>query len=233
MGKPLFNLSYATRIRVIPFVIFAGLTMLQGKLGAGSEYWLYLVKTLIGACCVVYIRPRLQECKLTFTPTAVATGVLVFVIWVGLDWDWTRMPEVFNKLGLSKAYTTDTVWNPFAFFGGDSWLGWTFTIARILGSTIVVPPLEEVFYRSFLYRFFIHAEIENVPLGRFHLGAFLFVSLVFGLAHREWVAGIICGMVYQWLVIRRGHLGEAVAAHAVTNFCLGLWVVWQGAWRFW
>jgi hypothetical protein len=28
-------------------------------------------------------------------------------------------------------------------------------------------------------------------------------------------------------------LGDAMTAHALTNFPLGLWVVWKGAWSFW
>jgi CAAX protease family protein len=49
----------------------------------------------------------------------------------------------------------------------------------------------------------------------------------------RWVAGIFCGLVYQWLVIRKGRLGDAMAAHAITNFLLGLWVIWRPAWNFW
>jgi hypothetical protein len=58
-------------------------------------------------------------------------------------------------------------------------------------------------------------------------------SLIFGLVHYEWLAGILCGLVYQWLVIRKGRLGDAMTAHALTNLLLGLWVVWRGAWGFW
>ena len=35
------------------------------------------------------------------------------------------------------------------------------------------------------------------------------------------------------LVLWKGRLGDAITAHAVTNFLLGLWVVWKGAWQFW
>jgi CAAX prenyl protease-like protein len=63
--------------------------------------------------------------------------------------------------------------------------------------------------------------------------SFLVTSLIFGLSHREWLAGILCGFSYQWLVIRKGHLGDAVTAHAISNLLLGLWVVYQGAWKFW
>jgi CAAX prenyl protease-like protein len=62
---------------------------------------------------------------------------------------------------------------------------------------------------------------------------FVVTSLVFGLEHHEWLAGILCGFAYQGLVIWKGRLGDAVTAHGITNFLLGVWVLWRGAWQFW
>jgi CAAX prenyl protease-like protein len=104
---------------------------------------------------------------------------------------------------------------------------------RLIGSTLVVPALEEVFYRSFLYRWIIDPQFERVPIGLFRWGAFQFTSIIFGLEHREWLSGILCGFVYQGLVCRRKRLGDAMTAHAITNFLLGIWVLWKGAWHFW
>jgi membrane protease YdiL (CAAX protease family) len=53
------------------------------------------------------------------------------------------------------------------------------------------------------------------------------------LAHNEWRAGIFCGAAFQWLVLRKGRLGDAMTAHAITNFLLGVWIVGRGAWQFW
>ncbi len=52
--------------------------------------------------------------------------------------------------------------------------------------------------------------------------------------HPQWLAGILCGLTYQGLVIRKGRLGDAMTAHAITNFLLGVYVVWKGgaAWKF-
>jgi CAAX prenyl protease-like protein len=73
-----------------------------------------------------------------------------------------------------------------------------------------------------------------MPLRQFHPTSFIVVSAIFGLLHYEWLAGIICGMAYQGLVIRKNRLGDAMTAHAITNFLLGVWVVWKGgsAWKF-
>ena len=44
----------------------------------------------------------------------------------------------------------DGRWNPHAQFGSGSGLAWMFIVARILGSTLVVPPLEEIFIARLL-----------------------------------------------------------------------------------
>jgi CAAX prenyl protease-like protein len=125
-------------------------------------------------------------------------------------------------------------WNPNTQFGNGSTAAWGFIAVRILGSSLVVPPIEEVFYRSFLYRLLVRQNFLTMPLGQYHALSFFVTSIIFGLVHPDrWVAGILCGLGYQWLVIRKGRLGDAMTAHAITNFLLGLWVVWRGAWSFW
>jgi hypothetical protein len=104
---------------------------------------------------------------------------------------------------------------------------------RIAGSSLVVPPLEEVFFRSFVYRYVTKADFLSEPLGRFNARAFVITSVLFGLEHQQWLAGILCGFAYQGLVCRKKRLGDAITAHAITNFLLGVWVAWRGEWQFW
>jgi hypothetical protein len=33
--------------------------------------------------------------------------------------------------------------------------------------------------------------------------------------------------------LRKNRVGDAMTAHAITNFLLGAWVVGRGAWNFW
>ena len=98
---------------------------------------------------------------------------------------------------------------------------------------MVVPPLEEVFYRSFLYRYLVKPDFMAIPLGVFVWMPFILTAVVFGLTHYEWLAGILCGCIYQGLVCGNKRLGDAIAAHALTNLLLGLWIVGRGAWHFW
>ena len=220
--------------RVAPFIIFVLLTAAQGKCGPASAYWFYLAKTLVGLWLLLEIRPLVTEMRWAFSWEAVAVGVAVFAVWVGINGEWTTQHSLWVKLGLSHAPAkAASVWNPNDQFGAGSALAWLFIVTRILGSTFIVPPLEEIFYRSFLYRCIANQNFLSVPLNKFLPLPFLVTALVFGFSHNEWLAGILCGAAYQWLVLRKNRLGDAMTAHAITNFLLGIWVVWKGAWNFW
>jgi hypothetical protein len=220
--------------RVAPFGVFLGLTFCQSWFGAEGRYWLYLAKTLVGACLLWAVRGVVQEMRWKLSWEGVVAGVTVFAVWVGLDAIVPCQQELWVKLGLSKAPASPApAWNPFAQFGHGAELAWFFVFVRILGSSLVVPPLEEVFYRSFLYRWMARPDFASVPLGLFAWKPFLLTALIFGFAHNEWLAGILCAAANQGLVCWKKRLGDAMTAHAITNFLLGVWVVGRGAWHFW
>ena len=207
--------------RVAPYFIFVGLTALQGQFGENSKYWFYFLKSLVGIWLLWAVWPVVKEMRWTFSFEAVAVGVLVIVVWIGIDKWYPKLVQGGEP------------WNPHTAFGAGSGLAWFFITVRILGSTLVVPPIEEAFFRSFLYRYVLKEKFEEVSLKYYHFVPLIITSLLFAFIHREWLAGIFCGIAYQWLVIRRGHLGDAMTAHAISNLLLGLWVVYKGAWEFW
>jgi CAAX prenyl protease-like protein len=208
-------------VRVLPFAIFLLLTSGQGKFFTDSEYWLYLFKTLVGIFLIWLMRPAVLEMRWAVSWEAVVVGAGVFVAWVTLD-------PYYRKLGASAS-----AWNPPAHFGAHTPLALLFLITRTLGSTFVVPPLEETFYRSFVYRYIAKADFLAVPFKQFAWTPFLVTVAMFGFSHHEWLAGLLCAAAYQWLVLRKNRLGDAITAHAITNFLLALWVIFKPAWNFW
>ena len=207
-------------VRFVPFAIFLIFTFLPGYFGPEAPYWFYLIKTVIGAWLIWEMRPFVPEMRWAFSWEALAVGIAVCVMWVGID-------NLYPKTG------SGTPANPHLIFGQDSGAAWFFIAVHILGSTFVVPPLEEVFYRSFLYRYLVRMDFLSIPLNRFHALSFVATAAIFGFEHSQWLAGILCGVAYHWLVLRKNRLGDAMAAHAITNFLLGVWIVWKGDWKFW
>jgi hypothetical protein len=213
--------SSPTAVRIVPFAAFALLTMFQGSFGEHAQYWIYAAKTVVGAWLLWSVRREVREMRWAFSWEAVVVGVAVFVAWVGLDGLYPLLS------GRSATF------HPAHSLGSRTAAAWFFVAVRIFGSSIVVPPLEEVFYRSFIYRYIIQTDFLSVPLGRFNGKAFLIAGAAFGLAHFEWLPGILCAFAYQGLVIRKDRLGDAMTAHAITNCLLGIWVVARGAYYFW
>jgi len=210
--------------RVVPFVLFLLLTFGQGQFGPASAFWFYLAKTVVGLWLLVEMWPLVPEMRWAMSWEAVAVGLGVLVLWIGMDY-------YYPKFGFSKTAVANA--NPNLVFGPGTPLALFFLGVHLFGMTVVVPPLEEVFYRSFLYRYIARVNFLEVPLNQFLPLPFFATAVMFGFEHSQWLAGILCGLAYQWLVLRKNRLGDAITAHAITNLLLGTWVIWRGDWKFW
>jgi CAAX prenyl protease-like protein len=155
--------------------------------------------------------------KKAFVSSAIgiATGVVVFGLWIWLPaWPFEE-PSAPKNLPYAPATC-----------------GWMLTIAKLAGSAFVIAPVEELFFRSFLYRRLIARDFTSIPLSRFDLSAFAWVVFLFTLEHDRPIAAAVTGVVYGILSIRFG-LISAIAAHVTTNLILGLYVISNNAWQFW
>ena len=149
---------------------------------------------------------------------AVFAGLFVFYLWTLLDAPWMRLGEA--TAGFRPVDTQ-----------GD--MHWPLVAVRWVGASLMVPVMEELFWRSFLMRWIANAQFERVDPQRVGLKAIVLSTFVFMLAHTLWLAAIVAGLAYAWLYVRTGKLWVAVVAHAVTNGALGIWVVFTGNWGFW
>jgi uncharacterized protein len=235
--------NFPALLRAGPFVVFVLFTALQGQFGEQSRYWVYALKTIVGGALIWIVWPYVREMRWSMSWDAVLAGVIVFGIWVGLDGIYPTLDTVLRQIVCPVAKhlgfeqwcastpSPPKPWNPHAVFSPT--MAWAMVLVRLAGSTLVVPPLEEAFYRSFLYRYLTRPDFQAVPLSQFRRGPFLITAAIFGLAHVEWLPGILCGIVYQGLVLRHSRLGDAMTAHAITNGLLGLWIISRGDWHFW
>jgi uncharacterized protein len=158
-----------------------------------------------------------QEIKFSFSWLAVISGVIVFFIWVLPEGHYPQlMHSEFNPYKQASGY------------------GVYFVITfRMIGATLVVPLMEELFWRSFALRFAIQSDFKSVPLGQFSWFSFILISILFGFEHERWLVGIFAGMIYSGLLYRNKNLFDPILSHAITNFLLGIYVVSTQQWSFW
>ena len=220
-------LSRAALARCIPFAAFMALLALRGYLPAGlglDARWLYGAQTLIVAALLAWywrgygelVRQTLPDAR--EAGRAVATGIAVFALWVQLDAPWMQ-------LGNATA--------PFVPLDATGQPVWPLIALRLAGAVLVVPVMEELFWRSFLMRWVQHPGFERVDPQTVGIKAILLSTFIFTLAHTLWLAAALAGLAYALLYRWSGKLWTAVIAHAVTNALLGVWVIATGRWEFW
>jgi uncharacterized protein len=225
--NPLWTTS--SLARTVPFALFMVLLALRGWMGDQADplfdpRWLYGATVVVVAALLLMWRreygelsrqlaPNLKECALAFV-----VGLLIFGLWIHLDAPWM-------VLGQPAA--------GFVPLNAGGGLDWPLIVLRCLGAALLVPVMEELFWRSFLMRWIESPAFGGVDPQRVGLKAIVLSTFVFTLAHTLWLAAAIAGLAYAWLYVRTGKLWVAILAHAVTNGALGIWVVMTGQWQFW
>ncbi len=185
------------------------------------EYWLYPLQTLICAALLAWFWRRYELRAPAGLPYALLVAVLVWVIWIS--------PQAF--LGFAPRTIG---FNPDSFAAQPA-AYWFTVVLRFLRLVIVVPLVEEIFWRGFLLRYFIDEKFDRVPLGTFSWLSFAVVTLGFTLVHSpaDWVAAAITGALYNTVAYRTKSLTACVLTHAATNLLLGLWIMHTKQWGFW
>jgi CAAX prenyl protease-like protein len=187
---------------------------------SSTRYWIFPLQTAICGVLLVYDwrhyelrRPQ----QVLFTS---AIGLLVLALWIA--------PQ--EVLGAEKR------WEGFepGFFGGGAAYALNVSV-RFIRLVIVVPLLEEIFWRGFLLRYVIRDDFTQVPFGTFTWKSFAIVTLFFGLAHwgPDFWPAILTGMLYNFVAYRTRSLASCVLAHAITNLLLGIYIMRTGQWGFW
>ena len=107
-------------------------------------------------------------------------------------------------------------------------------VLRTARASLLVPVIEELFWRGWLPRWIQDSRIDRVPLGQYSRLAFWATAALFAAEHGPyWEVGLVCGVIYNWWMQRTRSLGDLVLVHAVTNLALSLYVIGMGRWEFW
>ena len=207
-----------TAAYLMPFLAILASAMLSRAVSSGFE-WLYPIRLFAATAALWMFRRKLATLDWRWGWPALALGSLVFFLWLGLD--RVLGPHLGNAMPSGLA-----AWPAPARIG---WLAF-----RILAAVVTVPIAEELAFRGFLLRRLISSDFESIGLRTFTYVSLLASSLAFGMLHgRLWIAGALAGLIYAFALLRRGRIGDAVAAHATTNALLAAWVLCFNQWHLW
>jgi CAAX prenyl protease-like protein len=200
---------------VVPMALYMALMLAESP---ANVAWFYPVKVAAVAGALLYFRKSYEELRPGFSLWGVLVGLVAIAIWIGIE-------PYYPKLGESKPFDPTTIATPV-------W-EWAFIGCRVFGAVVVVAFMEELFWRGFFIRWLVNEDFKSVPVGTITGLSFAVTVALFGVEHRDWLAGLICGALYNWLYYRRKNLMACVVAHAVSNAALAGWVLLRGDWKFW
>lgn len=213
--------------RILPFAIYMAFIVIADLLArmgwSDNELrWLYPVKIAAVVVALLVYRQYYSELKwqalsMQTTVGTVIVGLAVLLLWINLDASWMQV-------GTSAGFDPT---------GETGRIDWLLVALRIAGAAVVVPVMEELFWRSFLMRWLDSSNFMAVHPAALGARAIAISVALFGIEHNLWLAGIVAGLAYVVLYMRTGNLWTSILAHAVTNGVLGIWVVNTGNWAYW
>jgi hypothetical protein len=187
--------------------------------------------TVLTAVLWFIARPVI-DLRVTHLVATLGIGIAVFVVWIAPDLlipgyrhFWLFDNAVVGKAATSLAQSSTSM---------SSKLSWQVLALRTIRAVILVPIIEELFWRAWLMRWLIDNDFEKVPLGKYAPQAFWLVAILFASEHGSyWDVGLLAGIIYNWWMVRTRSLGDLILAHALTNFILSVYVIAFGKWEYW
>ncbi len=212
---------------VAPFTLFLLMTTIEGRLPREAYPLAYSLKIVLVTVLLIALRRGIPEARPGGGGWALATalGLLLCLMWV---WVTPHTPPL-KFLGSGNREGFD----PGRAFATQAGL-LSFLTVRFFGLVMIVPLVEELFFRSFLLRVATNLDdFQAVPLGTFSAVALLINVLVFALSHPEWLAAAIFALALCLLLRYTKNLFACILAHGVTNLLLGVYVLHTGQWQYW
>jgi exosortase E/protease (VPEID-CTERM system) len=206
-----------TAFYLMPFLMVLAAGMIARAASGGFE-WPYPLRFVAAAAALWFFRRKYAHLDWKFDWVAVAAGTFVFALWVGLD----------------RILSGGTEGMPSALAAVSPAVRNTWIAIRILAAVVTVPITEELAFRGYLLRRLVASDFESVSLRGVHWLALLASSAAFGLLHGgRWFVGTAAGVLYALVQARRGRIGDAVAAHAISNALLAAYILVFQQWQFW
>ncbi len=215
-----------------PFGFYIVLTQIAGKF---PDYYvlLYPMAAFVTSALLIYV--ILKHKLLTFHGNVlpgIVVGIIGILLWIVI----CRLPAdefIFGFLPSWMVPESRPGFDPFS--NVESVYGvWSFICIRILGLAVVTPLAEELFWRGFLMRWLIDPDDwRNQPVGRFTVSSFLWVTVLFTMAHSEWTAAVVYCLLINALIYWKKDIWNCVVAHGISNLILSVYILQTHSWSLW
>jgi uncharacterized protein len=211
---------------IAPFLTFIAMLAIQKNLAFLGD-WEYAVRVAIVAASIWYFSRKVLDFKVRFWMGSLAMGIGAFVLWIAPDtlfpgWrqHWLFTNSIMGEVRVSLS--AEQLSSPVLLF------------FRTLSASLMVPILEELFWRAWMLRWLVKNDFETLPMGTADRQSFWIVAVLFAVEHGPyWEVGLITGLLWNWWMTRTKSLGDLIFVHAVTNLVLSLYVIWSKKWQFW
>ena len=220
---------------MLSFLLFTWIGSTWPNLYAAS----YIAKTIVAGALLVVYRRHYAKIKWNYWWLGAILGIVGIVQWVGME---KLIQQLYPQLAthqLLKLFPSFPEAGAKPFIPSDSIHSraalYTFIAFRWAGPTLVVPFMEELFWRDFLWRTVsAPANFRVARIGEWDRGIpLLVVSIAFCTVHPQWLTALVWGLMIGGLLLYTRSLGACIVMHAVTNFLLGGYVLWSHDWMFW
>lgn len=212
-----------------PMAVFMAITSFESHTSVQPYYGaIYAVKLIVVGSLLFWFWSRYPKFSANGLGEAIGFGIIGFGIWVGLaSVDLSGyLPESIRSWVTGKRAGFDPA-------SMDVPMRFGVIALRLVGLVLIVPIMEEVFWRGFLWRYLINESFHQVEMGRYSGTSFLVVIVFFTAVHPEWLAAAAWCAGINFLLVRTKNLWACIMAHAVTNALLGIYILGTGCYWLW
>jgi len=210
---------------ILPMGIFLTITWAAGEWPGGYPVF-YCAKAVLTAIALIVLWRHYTRISWRFAWLGVIVGIIGTAQWIGMQLLLQKYIPHFRPKGDS--------FNPMTFFQSPLPRD-AFIAVRILGAVLVVPVMEELFWRDFLWRQILAPnDFKLAQVGEWSLGTFLIVAAAFATVHGNWwPTAIVWALLIGAMLVYTKSLGSCIIAHAVCNLLLAVYVLIYHDWSFW
>lgn len=188
---------------IVPFIVFMLSGMIVNAFWQAPALGYPLQAAMMAAALWLFRRPLLAL-DWRLDPVALVAGLVVGAGWIALAPAGTEPLAGLERLAPAAL----ALW----------------VAIRILGTSLLVPVVEEAFFRGYL--------LTRLDTGswQMRLAAIIVSSLAFGLLHGRFFEAGLAGVIFALVMLRRGRLGDAILAHATANAAVAAAAFATGDW---